>query len=133
MIYHNKLQLWLPVGGHIEENETPDAALLREIKEEVGLEVKILLQSALQKAGNTHTLCATPFHVSVHSVGDHDHCSLFYICEATTDNVRNNHEIMAYRWLAESELQQDDIPKDVQIIAREAFKAYKKEKTTKPI
>ena len=24
MIFHNKLQVWLPPGGHIEENEIPE-------------------------------------------------------------------------------------------------------------
>ena len=28
---------WVGVGGHIEENESPDEALLREVKEETGL------------------------------------------------------------------------------------------------
>ena len=39
LIHHNKLNLWLPVGGHIDENETPDQALRREIKEEVNLDI----------------------------------------------------------------------------------------------
>ena len=41
LIHHKKLDLWLPVGGHIEKNETPDEALLREIKEEIGIDVRI--------------------------------------------------------------------------------------------
>ena len=35
LILHNKLNLWLPLGGHIDANETPDFALQREVKEEV--------------------------------------------------------------------------------------------------
>lgn len=45
LIHHRKLNLWLPVGGHIDENETPDQALLREIKEEISIDVEILNQS----------------------------------------------------------------------------------------
>ena len=43
MLYRNKKNndlnkgKWLGIGGHIEENETPEAALLREVKEETGL------------------------------------------------------------------------------------------------
>lgn len=32
-------KLW-PAGGHVKENETPVVAMLREIKEELGVEVK---------------------------------------------------------------------------------------------
>ena len=32
LIHHRQLDRWIPAGGHIDENETPDEALLREIK-----------------------------------------------------------------------------------------------------
>lgn len=41
LIHHKKSDLWLPVWGQIEINETPDDGLIREIKEEVGIEVEI--------------------------------------------------------------------------------------------
>ena len=52
LIYHNKRDMWLPVGGHIEANETPDEALRREIKEEVSLSVEILGQTKTSKEGD---------------------------------------------------------------------------------
>ena len=39
--FHEKLQRWLPPGGHVEENETPAEAALREVEEECGLEVDL--------------------------------------------------------------------------------------------
>ncbi len=38
---HDKYKKWLSVGGHIELNEDPIQAALREVKEEVGLDVEI--------------------------------------------------------------------------------------------
>ena len=40
-IRHKKLQKWLPPGGHIDENEIPDIAALREVKEETSLNVEL--------------------------------------------------------------------------------------------
>lgn len=37
LIHHKGLNKWLPPGGHVEENETPDLAVLREVAEETGL------------------------------------------------------------------------------------------------
>src|SRR5450756_2358136 len=42
LIHHRKLDKWLPLGGHIELDEDPEQAALREAKEESGLEVELL-------------------------------------------------------------------------------------------
>ncbi len=39
---HRKLGIWLPPGGHIEPNELPDEAALREVEEESGLAVELV-------------------------------------------------------------------------------------------
>lgn len=41
LIYHKKLNKWLPPGGHIEENETPPEAAVREAFEETGLHIEL--------------------------------------------------------------------------------------------
>jgi 8-oxo-dGTP pyrophosphatase MutT (NUDIX family) len=38
LVHHKRLQLWLPVGGEVEANETPLEAALRELREETGLQ-----------------------------------------------------------------------------------------------
>ncbi|MEK6896397.1 MAG: NUDIX domain-containing protein [Nanoarchaeota archaeon] len=42
LIHHAKLNIWLPPGGHIESNEIPDDAALREIEEETGIKARII-------------------------------------------------------------------------------------------
>lgn len=39
--FHQKLQRWLPPGGHIEPNELPDEAALREVMEETGVACRL--------------------------------------------------------------------------------------------
>ena len=42
--YHRKYAKWLPPGGHLEPNEPPHIAALREVREEVGLEIEFIAQ-----------------------------------------------------------------------------------------
>ena len=42
LLWHERLQSWLPPGGHIEENEIPEEAAIRECKEETGLDIEII-------------------------------------------------------------------------------------------
>src|SRR4030042_2977728 len=39
--FHKSLKKWLPIGGHIDRDELPEEAALREAKEESGLEIKL--------------------------------------------------------------------------------------------
>lgn len=41
LLWHKRLQRWLPPGGHIDPNELPEEAAIRECKEETGLDVTI--------------------------------------------------------------------------------------------
>jgi 8-oxo-dGTP pyrophosphatase MutT (NUDIX family) len=42
LIWHRKLGMWLPPGGHIDPDEDPPQAAIREALEESGLPVRIL-------------------------------------------------------------------------------------------
>ncbi|WP_276327906.1 NUDIX domain-containing protein [Kiloniella majae] len=42
VLWHDKLKMWLYPGGHVENDEDPVEALLREVNEEVGISVTIL-------------------------------------------------------------------------------------------
>ena len=39
--WHPKVKAWLPPGGHVEPNEDPVQAVIREALEETGLEVEV--------------------------------------------------------------------------------------------
>jgi NADH pyrophosphatase NudC (nudix superfamily) len=49
----NKLGTWGIVGGHLEKGETIEACLIREIKEETQMNVKIISQIGMIQTGNS--------------------------------------------------------------------------------
>ncbi len=42
LLWHHKLHMWLPPGGHLEPNEDPVQGAIREALEETGLDVEII-------------------------------------------------------------------------------------------
>ena len=40
--WHHRVKAWLPPGGHVEPDEDPVQAVLREVKEETGLDVELI-------------------------------------------------------------------------------------------
>jgi 8-oxo-dGTP diphosphatase len=133
LIHHKKLDLWLPPGGHIEKNETPDEAVEREFKEELGLEVELLNRNDVPTGGNIVKQLAVPFYVNVHNVGDHNHCCFYYLCKLkNTGKIKiNKDELKNFSWLSIEELNQKKIPTDVRSIAHKAFELFNLLKTEK--
>ena len=39
---HKKYNTWFPVGGHLEPNELPHEAAIREAKEEAGIDITLV-------------------------------------------------------------------------------------------
>lgn len=125
LIHHRKLDLWLPVGGHIDKNETPDQALLREIKEEIGMDVEILNKSNMPLVGNVKRNLAIPFDVNVHSVGDHDHCCFFYVCRAINpEQLKINKELKNFEWFTKDDLNKDYVSIAIKNQCLKAFDMY---------
>ncbi len=42
LLWHKRLNRWMPPGGHVDANETPEDTARRECKEETGLDVEIV-------------------------------------------------------------------------------------------
>jgi ADP-ribose pyrophosphatase YjhB (NUDIX family) len=42
LLFHPKIGLWLPPGGHIEHGELPDEAAVREVLEETGVRCRLV-------------------------------------------------------------------------------------------
>ncbi len=125
LIHHKKLDIWIPVGGHIDSNETPDEALIREVKEEIGMDIEILNKSDMPIVGNVKYNLAIPFDVNVHSVKDHDHCCFFYACKAINpEKLKINNELKNFAWFSIDDLNQEHVPADVRNQGRRVFELW---------
>ena len=82
--WHHRVQAWLPPGGHIEPDEDPVQAVLREVKEETGLDVQIIPTQPTPKIPNLSQV-APPRTILVEDVydqkvGAHQHIDMIYFC-----------------------------------------------------
>jgi len=92
LIFHKKLQRWLPIGGHIELNENPDQALFREVEEECGLEIEVINSKPSIISEGTNFLF-TPAFLDVHNISEkHKHIGLYYFAKARSDEFKFNKE-----------------------------------------
>ena len=78
LILHRKLNKWLPLGGHIELNEDPEIAALREAREESGFEVELIGERPPTTEPGTRALIAPRF-LDIHRINDvHEHIGMIY-------------------------------------------------------
>ena len=78
LIHHRNLNKWLPLGGHIELDEDPETAALREAKEESGLDVELLGERPPTTEPGTRALIAPRF-LDIHRISDtHEHIGMIY-------------------------------------------------------
>jgi 8-oxo-dGTP pyrophosphatase MutT (NUDIX family) len=78
VILHRKLGKWLPLGGHVELDEDPEIAALREAKEESGLDVELLGERPPTTEPGTRALIAPRF-LDIHRISEtHEHIGMIY-------------------------------------------------------
>jgi 8-oxo-dGTP pyrophosphatase MutT (NUDIX family) len=105
LVHHRQLDKWLPVGGHIELDEDPEAAALRETKEESGLEVELLGERPPTTEPGTRALIAPRF-LNIHRITPtHEHIGMIYWARPTAGAVAlataEHHDI---RWCSAADL-----------------------------
>ena len=106
LIHHRKLDKWLPLGGHIELDEDPEQAALREAREESGLEVELLGERPPTTGPGTRALLAPRF-LDIHRINEtHEHIGMIYLARPkqggmTTLAIEEHHDI---RWCSSADL-----------------------------
>jgi 8-oxo-dGTP pyrophosphatase MutT (NUDIX family) len=105
LIHHRKLNKWLPLGGHIELDEDPEIAALREAKEESGLDVELIGERPPTTGPGTRALIAPRF-LDIHRISDtHEHIGMIYWARPKSGDVKlameEHHDI---RWCGKAEM-----------------------------
>lgn len=127
---HDKYGIWIGVGGHVELDENPNQTVIREVKEEVGLDVTIFKDYVgveLSSKDGEYKLqeLIPPRFMHIHYVGDtHQHIDMQYFCIAKNDNVIPEKSDDKWAWLTEEELEKStlDIPLELKKYALMGFK-----------
>ena len=125
---HDKFKYWLSIGGHIELDEDPNQAAIREVKEEVGLDVKIV---GLAEGGDSSfKALIPPRFLGRHRVTDtHEHIAFVYFATSDTDIITdsiNEHEIAETKWFSMEDLNNTELVDNVKFYALEALKELSK-------
>src|SRR3984957_18097836 len=105
VIHHRKLDKWLPLGGHIELDEDPETAALREAREESGLEVELVGERPPTTEPGTRALIAPRF-LDIHKITEtHEHIGMIYWARPVHGSVTlATQEHYDIRWCSSAEL-----------------------------
>lgn len=105
---HDKFKVWLDVGGHIELDEDPNQAVIREVKEEVGLDVTLVGSTRTFADAKGEIELIPPRFLNRHPAGvNHEHIDLVYFATSTTDKIipAEGHEKSSdIKWFTKEEL-----------------------------
>lgn len=90
MVLHKLVGRWLPLGGHVELDEDPEQALIREVQEESGLKVPDLEIAATKPQYNSPGMkpLFAPTFLDIHDMpGNHQHIGMIYVLRSKSDKV----------------------------------------------
>ncbi len=106
---HDKYKKWLSVGGHIELDEDPNQAAVREVKEEVGLEVTLFGEIDISQDKNYKELIPPRFSNRHRINENHEHVTFVYFAKSQTDRLKLSEDELSEecKWFTWNEIEQN--------------------------
>lgn len=109
---------YFPPGGHLEPNETPDEAAVREVLEETGYHIRLLSEQQDHYPEAGVIPLAYPIKIQLETIDEqHDHIDYIYAGEVIPGEDAEAEE--EWVWLDAAKLDQEPIPDAVREIAKQ--------------
>jgi 8-oxo-dGTP pyrophosphatase MutT (NUDIX family) len=131
LIYHPKLQKWLPPGGHVEADETPAEAARREVLEETGLEIEFYLQENISvnywnaKSIERPYLCLLENIPAYRDMPSHQHIDFVYVGRPIHLSQASSFSYQWFSWQELMQLQPDgDIFQETLDVIKHLFQTF---------
>ncbi len=124
LLWHRKLRLWLPPGGHIEPSELPDEAAVREVAEEAGIAVELVGEQGVPV--DRPRQLVRPAGIQLEDITpDHQHIDLIYFARPVlaTPVIVGNAESEEIGWFADADMARRGVTNEVRTWAQKALLA----------
>lgn len=128
---HERLGVRLPPGGHVERDELPHEAALREVREETGLEAELVATESSITGPNTRGI-PEPAHLMLHDINVHEdgsvghqHVDHLYYARVDSRGISPNDDDEVdsdgWQWYTPTDLAESGLQRDVIDLGREAI------------
>jgi len=124
LVHHNKIGRWLYPGGHIDPDEDPAQAAVREVLEETGVSAEVI--SDPLPAYPSVTVHPPPYailemQVSDSKIGTHRHIDLVYVLRSASGQLTaQREEVSAARWVSIADVAALDTPAELPALVADA-------------
>jgi 8-oxo-dGTP diphosphatase len=124
LVHHNKIGRWLYPGGHIDPDEDPTQAAIREVLEETGVSAEVI--SDPLPAYPSVTVHPPPYailemQVSDSKIGTHRHIDLVYVLRSASRQLTaQREEVSAAQWVSIADVAALDTPAELPALVVDA-------------
>lgn len=107
---HKKYNTWFPVGGHLETNELPHEAAIREAKEESGLSIDLIDMNCENYSVGRVKRVPLPYALYYEGIGhEEEFLDFIYIGTVTDGELKSKEgESSTLKWFTLEELENED-------------------------